>query len=91
MLSPCVTYNDTYSDWSGRILNVDDDLNYDRGDRLEAFKKISLARETRKILTGLIYESEGAAYSTVSPPALMNVNVKQQLSEYQNLLERYVV
>ncbi|MBT3449653.1 MAG: 2-oxoacid:ferredoxin oxidoreductase subunit beta [Bacteroidetes Order II. Incertae sedis bacterium] len=91
VLSPCVTYNDTYSNWAGRILNVDDDLNYDRGSHIEAFKKISMARETRKILTGLIFEREVAAFTTVSPPALIDVNVKKHLSDYQNLLERYVV
>jgi len=91
VLSPCVTYNDTYSEWTSRIIDVDEDNSYDRKNPLDAFRKITIANKSKKILTGLIYEKEGKGYETIPPPALMSVEIKKYLAEYHQLMENYSI
>ena len=45
VLSPCVTYNDTYREWRTNVYNIDDDADYDRKDRAAAFTRMIDLRE----------------------------------------------
>lgn len=61
ILSPCVTYNDTYADWAGRVVDLDAEAGYDRRDRAAAFTRIHALAAEDKIATGLIFEGDAAA------------------------------
>jgi 2-oxoglutarate/2-oxoacid ferredoxin oxidoreductase subunit beta len=91
VLSPCVTYNDTYSEWPGRIINVDEDPSYDRHNRTDAFRTVFEAAEMKKFVTGLIYEDHGTGYKTLPPPALQSVEIEAHKADYRNLMAKYAV
>ena len=58
VLSPCVTYNDTYPLWEAMVHNVDKDTNYDSGDRSLAFTTCMRLKNDHRIPTGLIYQGD---------------------------------
>ncbi len=58
VLSPCVTYNDTFPDWDARIMNVDEEPGYDNTDRGAAFVNTLNLTNQGKIPCGLIYTGE---------------------------------
>jgi len=55
VLSPCVTYNDTYPDWMTRVHDVDGDPDYRNDDRGQAFSRINDLVQQSRIPIGLIY------------------------------------
>jgi len=59
VLSPCVTYNDTYPDWAGRMINVDELSQHDRNNRIEAFATVNSLLVKKQFATGLIYQQDG--------------------------------
>jgi 2-oxoglutarate ferredoxin oxidoreductase subunit beta len=61
VLSPCVTYNDTYPEWLNRTYDVDQDSDYDNGDRGKAFGRMFQLVQERRIPLGLIYLGEQAS------------------------------
>ncbi|MBC8239339.1 MAG: 2-oxoacid:ferredoxin oxidoreductase subunit beta [Alphaproteobacteria bacterium] len=58
VLSPCVTYNDTFPDWDARLYDVDADPDYSPHDRGAAFVKTVSLSDEDKIASGLIYHGE---------------------------------
>ncbi len=90
VLSPCVTYNDTYSEWPGRIINVDDDPSYDRYNRTSAFQATMEAADENNFVTGLIYENHGTGYATLPPPALLSVDIETHIEDYRDIMSKYV-
>ena len=61
ILSPCVTYNDTYPEWLNRAHDVDPDPDYDNGDRGKAFGRMFQLVQEGRIPVGLIYYGEQAS------------------------------
>lgn len=61
ILSPCVTYNDTYPDWLNRAHDVDQDSEYDSGNRGRAFARLFDLVEQDRIPIGMIYHGQRAA------------------------------
>ena len=64
ILSPCVTYNDTYPDWDTQLVNVDDDPEFSCTDRGAAFHKIEDLRNQGRIAAGLIHKGDESAFET---------------------------
>ncbi len=62
VLSPCVTYNDTYPDWESQLTNVNDDPQFSPADRAMAFQKIEDLRRDGRIAAGLIHQGSEAAF-----------------------------
>ena len=62
ILSPCVTYNDTYPDWDTQLFNVDEDPDYSSADRGVAFQAIERLRGEGRIAAGLIHRGEQSAF-----------------------------
>lgn len=62
VLSPCVTYNDTYPDWEAQLYNVDDDPEFSSTDRGNAFQKIEHLRDEGRIAAGLIHQGGESAF-----------------------------
>jgi 2-oxoglutarate ferredoxin oxidoreductase subunit beta len=58
VLSPCVTYNDTYPDWMTKFHDVDDDPEYSNDHRGQAFSRIHDLIQESKIPIGLIYHGK---------------------------------
>jgi len=58
ILSPCVTYNDTYPEWMHRVYDVDADPEYRADQRGTAFARSMDLKEQGRIPIGLIYRGE---------------------------------
>lgn len=61
VLSPCVTYNDTYAEWLHRTHDVDQDPDYENDDRGKAFGRMFDLVQEGRIPIGLIYYGKQAS------------------------------
>ncbi len=61
VLSPCVTYDDTYSQWMNKVYDLDADPDYRNDDRGKAFFDLNRLIEQSLIPIGLIYHGEHAS------------------------------
>lgn len=61
VLSPCVTYDDTYSLWMNKVYDLDADPDYRNDDRGKAFFDLNRLIEQSHIPIGLIYRGEHAS------------------------------
>jgi 2-oxoglutarate ferredoxin oxidoreductase subunit beta len=79
VLSPCVTYNDTYRDWRTSVYDVDAEDGYDPTNRAAAFSRMHELREDGRLPLGLIYTGKRPALEALSlndnfpPPALQDI------------------
>lgn len=64
ILSPCVTYNDTYPDWDAQLYNVDEDPEFSCTDRAVAFATIERLRNEGRIAAGLIHQGTQPAFES---------------------------
>jgi len=55
VLSPCVTYNDTYRLWKAMIHDLGNDEDYVPTDRAAAFRRVTELRRAGKIPIGIVY------------------------------------
>ncbi len=94
VLSPCVTYNDTYKEWREQVYNVDSEKDYDPQNRLLAFTRASQVLSEGKIPTGLIYNGarnslETNTLTTKEPVALQDLSFENNRSRYEALLKDF--
>ena len=92
VLSPCVTYNDTYASWESMLDNLDDDPNYDPTDLSMAFSRgVALDVEGR-MPAGIIYRAESAV-GKEAPPSMadQDLNPVQHLDAYRGIMASYAV
>lgn len=61
VLSPCVTYNDTYPRWMNKVFDLDADPDYRNDDRGKAFFELNSLTEQSRIPIGLVYQGEHAS------------------------------
>ena len=97
IMSPCVTYNDTYPLWEAILDNLDDDPDYDPSDRAAAFgRSIELASKGR-LASGLIYQGEGATmdaawrHDRFEAPALQDIDPARHAKSYAKIMASYAV
>ena len=97
VLSPCVTYNDTYRDWRTMVYNVDEEAGYDPTDRGAAFMRMTQLREEGRLSLGLIYQNDRAALETVAlsktvdtPPALQDIAAPVLQDTFQEALNSFI-
>ena len=96
VLSPCVTYNDTYREWRTNVYNVDDDTVYDRKDRAAAFTRMTELREQGRLPLGLIYEGERPALESFVSNTAFDVPARQDISDpslvdgYREALQSFI-
>jgi 2-oxoglutarate ferredoxin oxidoreductase subunit beta len=96
VLSPCVTYNDTYAEWRKNTVDVNADKSYDYTNRVKAFEKAIALVEEGKIPTGLLYKGVGSSFEQMSlrdlgsPMANQNLDPSVNMNEYKKLLARYI-
>jgi len=96
VLSPCVTYNDTYREWRTNVYNIDDDADYDRNDRAAAFTRMIDLREQGRLPLGLIYEGERPALEKLAcnpafdPPARQDISDPSLVDGYREALQSFI-
>lgn len=61
VLSPCVTYNDTYPRWMNKVFDLDADPDYRNDHRGKAFFELNSLTEQSRIPIGLVYQGEHAS------------------------------
>ncbi len=67
IMSPCVTYWDTYPAWSGKVHDLDQEEGYDPSDRAGAFTRLTELDEEHRIPIGMIYRSPKARTVPLDP------------------------
>jgi 2-oxoglutarate/2-oxoacid ferredoxin oxidoreductase subunit beta len=94
VLSPCVTYNDTYKQWREQIHDVDSEKDYDPKNRVMAFNRANQILSEGKIPTGLIYVGErnsleSNTLTSKEPLALQDIRVETNRARYETLLKDF--
>ena len=92
VLSPCVTYNDTYASWESMLDNADEDPDYDPTDITAAFKRGVDLDAVGRMPAGLIYKNEVSVGREV-PPSMANQDLdpRQHLEGYGKIMASYAV
>ena len=80
VLSPCVTYNDTYPQWMNKVHNLDDDPDYRNDDRGKAFFDVYQLVQQDRIPIGLVFHGEHASLQS---------SLLSDLTPHQSLDEQY--
>jgi 2-oxoglutarate/2-oxoacid ferredoxin oxidoreductase subunit beta len=94
VLSPCVTYNDTYKEWREIVYNVDSEKDYDPHNRLLSFTRSTQLLAEGKIPTGLIYTGtknslETNTLATKDPISLQDLGFETNRPRYEALLKDF--
>ncbi|MDA4110985.1 MAG: thiamine pyrophosphate-dependent enzyme [Thaumarchaeota archaeon] len=94
ILSPCVTYNDTYKEWREQAYNLDAESSYSSKSRVAAFSRCSELLAGGKIPTGLIFTGESKSLETntltsPAPMALQDLRLETNLPKYEELLKDF--
>ena len=93
VLSPCVTYNDTYAEWDSGLHNVDEDPGYDSQDRLAALQMSMTLKSEGLQPVGLIYQEpvrEGTvARAEAIGPADADVSISANREQLVSVMESY--
>lgn len=90
VLSPCVTYNDTYKDWREQVYDLDSEKNYDPNDKSMAFARVIQLMNEKRIPTGLIFTGDRASLESTSlgtkePIAMQNLEFEVNRTKYELL------
>jgi 2-oxoglutarate/2-oxoacid ferredoxin oxidoreductase subunit beta len=96
VLSPCVTYNDTYREWRSSVYDCDTEAGYDPTNRAAAFVRMSELREEGRLPLGLIFRGERAALENAAlnhdftAPALQDVAHLPLADTYGDALQSFM-
>ena len=95
VLSPCVTYNDTYTEWDAALHDVDADDDYDPTDRILAMRTSMTLRSEGLQPVGLIYRSVPKEKPPTEPdapllgPADLDVSPAANRETLRRVMEQY--
>ncbi|MBI5157976.1 MAG: 2-oxoacid:ferredoxin oxidoreductase subunit beta [Acidimicrobiia bacterium] len=73
VLSPCVTYQDTYPAWDAAVADLDEETGYDPSDRAAAFATCLRVMGEGRIPTGIVYRGGPAAFVPDPGPAALDL------------------
>ncbi|MEX2482533.1 MAG: thiamine pyrophosphate-dependent enzyme [Gammaproteobacteria bacterium] len=96
VLSPCVTYNDTYREWRTSVYDVDADESYDPSDRGAAFQRMVSLRELGRLPLGLIYQAERPALERQAlnhdfpAPAAQDIASPELMAGYRDAMQSFM-
>lgn len=97
IMSPCVTYKDTYPAWEAMLDNLDDMPGYDPADRAAAFRVALELADKGRMAAGLVYRGDNAPYEAAwhggdhPPPAGQDVEPARHAESYQAIVDGYAV
>lgn len=89
VLSPCVTYNDTYHQWDAEYLDLDTDDRHDPTNRTEAFSRVVALQTEGRIPIGLIYRDPDAEPDSFVNPSTSSIEPASHTNTYRDILNRY--
>lgn len=95
VLSPCVTYNDTYKEWREQVYDLSTEKDYNPHNRLLAFTRVSEITNQGKIPTGLVYSGrvksleENTLSKEKGPLALQDISLESNLPKYEQILNDF--
>ena len=96
VLSPCVTYNDTYREWRTSVYDIDSDARYDPSKRAAAIGRMAELREQKRLPVGLIYQGERSALETLAlnhdfaEPALQDITDPCLFTGYREAMQSFM-
>ena len=97
VLSPCVTYNDTYPDWDARLFNLEDVPEFDCTDRSSAFAAVQRLKDRNRIPAGLCFQAEWPAFEEpwieqgLKPADLARHDPAHHGDRFRDLMSSYLV
>jgi len=92
VLSPCVTYNDTYVTWEAMLVNLDDDPDYDPTDLSAAFARGVALEAAGRMPAGVIFRADDATgYKTPPAMARADIDPARHLDSYNDIMTSYAV
>ncbi|MCZ7532723.1 MAG: thiamine pyrophosphate-dependent enzyme [Acidimicrobiia bacterium] len=89
VLSPCVTYNDTYPQWDAEYLDLDTDTEHNPTDRTGAFGRVVALQAEGKIPIGLIYRDPTTQPGSFLNPSASNIEPTSLTKTYRDILDHY--
>ncbi len=94
VLSPCVTYNDTYKEWREQVHNLDSEKDYDPQNRVQAVARAAQLLSQERIPTGLIYTGtrkslEANTFRSKESLALQDIGIDSNRARYLELLKDF--
>ena len=96
VLSPCVTYNDTYREWRTSVYDIDSDAGYDPSKRAAAIGRLAELREQKRLPVGLFYQGERSALETLAlnhdfaEPALQEITDPRLFTGYREAMQSFI-
>jgi len=96
VLSPCVTYNDTYRLWKNITYDVDSDTNFNPRDKIGSYTTVINKREEGKIPIGLIYSADHPSLEQVTVddqekgPALQDISLASNMDRYEDVMKSFL-
>ena len=96
VLSPCVTYNDTYREWRTGVFDIDSEDSYDPGNRAGAFGRMMELRQQGRLPLGLIYQGERPALESLAlnpefvAPARQDLNDPGLVAGYREAMQSFI-
>lgn len=95
VLSPCVTYNDTYPEWDARVTDVAALEEYDSCSRETAMTTLMRLHQEGRIPIGLIYQGRARTLEEIylkdvsEPPALKKLDDGKRKGQVRVILKDY--
>ena len=91
VISPCITYWDTYPVWEQLLHDVDGDPGYDPSDRGAAFSTASELAAAGRLPAGLIYRAPRVDHQAAPAPAHATIDLQTLRDRYESILDQYSV
>jgi 2-oxoglutarate/2-oxoacid ferredoxin oxidoreductase subunit beta len=89
VISPCVTYWDTYPRWDQALHDVDADPDYDPSDRVAAFAAATRLAAEGRLPAGLIYRAPAVTPAARPAPARSVIDPVELRTRYAAVLDEY--
>ena len=89
VLSPCVTYQDTYPIWEAAVYDLDEEPGYDPSDRAGAYAACLRVAGEGRIPIGMIYR--GGRHGVRPDPAPASVDLNGLEDAYRAIMDAYRV
>ena len=91
VISPCVTYWDTYANWESMLVDVDADPGYDPADRAAAFVATTRLAAEGRLAAGLVFQAAAVAPEPARAPAQAVIDVTELAPRYAAILGEYAI
>jgi 2-oxoglutarate ferredoxin oxidoreductase subunit beta len=89
VVSPCVTYDDTYSRWQHVLVDIDADPDWDCHDRAAAFAGATRLAAEDRLPAGLLYRDPSASARERPAPVAAPIDAGDLRPRYEELVARY--